>query len=232
MSQSIKTPFLDMVAEREVGKPCTGASMMTLSACQFTQLIPALHPEFERKIGLRGVRGMELFNLDLSLTPLREPIPLSLFEESPLGAISRLRYRDSPTRAKRRRPRGPSNLSNVQTIEANAVKSLGEVNGLLQEKPITAKHSTSSLGPHSPLTSEKIKQDMQKLRDQVKILNNQPRKELSLLSHQTRTEQKPVDQILCGITDKSNEIKQTVYIPITTTTGYDHQTSPSASCQN
>ncbi|KAL6898212.1 hypothetical protein GGI43DRAFT_423742 [Trichoderma evansii] len=226
-SQSMMAPFLDMIAEREVGKPCTGASMITLSACQFTQSIP----DFHQKVGLRGVKAIRLSNLDLSLTPLREPIPLSLFEESPLGAISRLRYRDSPTRTKRRRPKGPSSLINVQTIETDAVKSLGEVTGLLQERPVTTKHLTSSPSPHSLLTPEEIKKDMQKLRDQVTVLNNQQRKELSHHLHQTNTQQKSVNHILCEIADKVDEIKETVYIPITTTTGCDHQTSPSASHQ-
>lgn len=231
MSQSMKTPFLDMVAEREIGKPCAGASMMTLSVCQFTQSIPAFHQKIEGNIGLRGIKGIKLSNLDLSLTPLREPIPLSLFEESPLGAISRLRYRDSPTRAKKRRPKGPSNLNKVQTIGINAVKSIDEATGLLQAKPVTTRHSAGSPSPQSLLAPEEIKQDMQKLRDQVTILNNQQRKELSHRLHQTKTEQKPVNRMLGEIAGKIDEIRDLVYIPITTTTGCDHQTSPSASRQ-
>lgn len=231
MSQSIKSPFLDMVAEREIGEPYTGASMMALSAYQLTQSIPAFHRKFKHKIGLKGMRGASLSNLDLSLTPLREPIPLSLFEESPLGAISRLRYRDGPTRAKRRPPKGHFNLNNVQTMVCNAVKSLGEVSGLPQEKPVTTKCPTSSPNPHSPLTPEEIKRGMQKLRDQVAVLNNQQQKELSHCLHHARGEQKPVSRILCEITDKIDETKEAVYIPITTTTGCDHQTSPSASHQ-
>lgn len=223
----MKSPFLDMVAEREIGEPYTGASMMALSAYQLTQSIPAFHQKFKRKIGLKGMRRASLSNLDLSLTPLREPIPLSLFEESPLGAISRLRYRDGPTRAKRRPPTGRFNLNNVQTMVCNAVKSLGEVSGLPQEKPVTTKCPTSSPSPHSLLTPEEIKRGMQKLRDQVAVLNNQQQKELSHCLHHARAEQKPVSRI----TDNINETKEAVYIPITTTTGCDHQTSPSASHQ-
>ncbi|UKZ59962.1 uncharacterized protein TrAtP1_001251 [Trichoderma atroviride] len=226
MSQSMKAPFLDMVAERDMGEPYTGASMMALSAYQLTQSIPAFHQKFKHKIGLKGMRGASLSNLDLSLTPLREPIPLSLFEESPLGAISRLRYRDSPTRAKRRRPKGHFNLNNVQTMVCNAVKSLGEVSGLPQEKSVTTKCPASSPSPHSPLTSEEIKRGMQKLRDQVAVLNNQSHR-----LHHARAEQKPASRNLCEITDKVDEIKEPVCIPITTTTGCDHQTSPSASHQ-
>lgn len=229
MGQSTKTPFLDMEAGREISEPHTGASMMALSACQFTQSIPAFHQKFERNIGLKGMKGISLSNLDLSLTPLREPIPLSLFEESPLGAISRLRYRDSPIRAKRRQPKGRSNLNNVQTIESSAVRSLGEVTGLPQEKPVTTKHPTSSPSPQSLLTPEEIKRGMKKLRDQVAVINNQQRKELSHRLHHTKTEQKPVSRILCEITDNIDKIKEPVYIPITTITGCDHQTSPSAS---
>lgn len=231
MGQSIKVPFLDMVVERETGEPYTGASMMAFSAYQITQSIPAFHQKFEHKVGLRGMRSASLSNLDLSLTPLREPIPLSLFEESPLGAISRLRYRDSPTRAKRRPPRDHFNLNNVQTMVCNAVKSLGEVSGLPQEKPVTTKCPTSSPSPHSPLTSEEIKRGMQKLRNQVAVLNNQQRNEVSHRLHHARAEQKPTSRILCEITDKVERIKEPVCIPITITTGCDHQTSPSASHQ-
>ncbi|KAL7921635.1 hypothetical protein ACQKWADRAFT_321234 [Trichoderma austrokoningii] len=213
MTEAMKAPFLGMVAEREVGEPCTGASMMALSAYPFTRSIPAFPQEF------KGMRAMSLSNLDLSLTPLREPIPLSLFDESPLGAISRLRYRDSPTRAKRGQPKGHSNLKAVQIMEANAVKKgPGEVTGWPQEKPVTAKHSTSSPRPHSLLTPGEIKRGMQKRRDQVAILNNQQQKTLS--------RQKPASRILCEITDNSDETKESVCTPITTITGCNHQTVP------
>lgn len=205
--------------------------MMALSAYQLTQSIPAFHQKFEHRIGLKGVRGASLCNLDHSLTPLREPIPLSLFEESPLGAISRLRYRDSPTRAKKRRSKGHFNLNNVQNIVCNAVRSMGEVSGLPQDKPVTTKCPTSSPSRHSQLTPEEIKWGMQNLRDQVAVLNHQQRKELSDRLHHAKAEQKPPSRILCKITDKIDEIKGPACTPITTTTGCNRQTSPSASHQ-
>jgi hypothetical protein len=204
MNQFMKAPFLDMVAEREVGEPYKRADMMALSAYQFTQSIPVFHRKFEHKIGLKEMRGASLSSLDLSLTPLREPIPL------------------------RKQPKGHSNLNNVQTVEVNTVKNPSEMAGSPQEKPVTAKRPTSSPSPHSQLTPEEIKQGLQKLRDQVATLNSQRRKELPCRLHNSKAGQKPISRILCEITDNIDKIKEPVYIPITTTTGCDHQTSPSA----
>ncbi|KAM0250007.1 hypothetical protein ACHAQJ_008814 [Trichoderma viride] len=228
-----------MVAEREVDKPCTEASMLTLSASPSTQSTPAFGRKSEGRLSLTGMKSIGLSSPDLCLTPLREPIPLGLFEESPLGAISRLRYSNSPTRAKRRRLKTCSNPNDGQTTKENAVKSLTEVlpetsvvqtaTGMLQENSTMTTHSERSHRPHSLLTSEEIKQGMRNLREQVAILNKQQMKELCHRLHQNETERKQISHTSCEVTNKVDETNKPAYTLTTTITGCGHRTSLSAS---
>ncbi|KAL7962946.1 hypothetical protein V8C34DRAFT_323450 [Trichoderma compactum] len=236
-TQSENKSFLDMEAERNVKKSCTEASKAALSATQPTQSIPASGRTFERRFSLPGTMGMTPPSPYLGPSVFREPPPLILLEESPLGAMSQRRTAETRlhTRALRRRWDHHRRLRDVRAASTEAVKDPMEgipnipggqaSTGPPQEESVTMRLPAGSRHRHRRFTKTAIERDLLKLKEGVAMVDKQRLEQPHHCHNQTLTEHEQTSSVLREITDQAREIEEPASIPTITITGYNHQTS-------
>ncbi|KAL7933699.1 hypothetical protein V8C35DRAFT_327639 [Trichoderma chlorosporum] len=232
-------PFLGVSAERDVNKPCVETIQTTLSATQSTQSILAFGQKSQRRFSPTGIMSMPPLSPDLRPVVAREPSPSMLLEESPLEAKSQLQLKKDSQRTEQNRWKRHRRPKDQRTREMKVVNGLKEVlpdiqkvqtlSGSLQEVSVTMELPASSRLRHQRLTKMETEQDLLELEEN---LTKSDKQQLEMHWHscdQIGTEHEQASTMLCKITDRACEMKEPVYTSTIITTGFSHQTSPSAS---